>query len=209
MSELTNKNILTLFPSQLYKSTVSDLSMCSDIAKKLIHLRDTTEGTLDSYGGFTTTDQLQHEPEFLELARLIWEEAGEILDVQSVVRDSHYITSMWGNVNPPNHMHMMHVHPNSYLSGLIYINAPEDCGFTVFGDPRPGARMFEPNYNKVSVATSGAFLFPPKTGTMLFWNSWLPHGVERGNNTTDDRIVVAFNIMIKGKITTRTAPLVL
>jgi len=44
---------------------------------------------------------------------------------------------------------------------------------------------------------------------MLFWNSWLPHGVERGNNTTDDRIVVAFNIMIKGKITTRTAPLVL
>ena len=41
---------------------------------------------------------------------------------------------------------------------------------------------------------------------MLIWPSFLPHAVERGSaKTNEDRIVVAFNVMIRGKIENPTA----
>jgi uncharacterized protein (TIGR02466 family) len=206
MAELLKKSVLNLFPSQLFRGTISDLSLCKDIADKLIKLKESGNGIFE-HDCFMTTDMLQEDPNFFNLAELILKESAYILDYQGVVRDSHYITSMWGNVNPSNHMHMMHIHPNSLLSGVIYISVPDKCSPTVFGDPRPGANVFEPNYSKMP--NTGVFKVPPETGTMLLWNSWLPHGVDKGHNVDGLRIVVAFNIMIKGKISTKTAPLVL
>lgn len=56
--------------------------------------------------------------------------------------------------------------------------------------------------------TAACSLTSPEQGTMLFWPSWLTHGVERGfNKNNEDRIVVAFNIMIRAKIETMTAKL--
>jgi hypothetical protein len=52
----------------------------------------------------------------------------------------------------------------------------------------------------------GRFITTPERGTMLIWPSFLPHAVERGSaKTNEDRIVVAFNVMIRGKIENPTA----
>jgi hypothetical protein len=56
---------------------------------------------------------------------------------------------------------------------------------------------------------AGLFRFPPKRGTLLMWPSWMYHGVDKGftEDETADRISIAFNVMILGKIDTPTARL--
>jgi hypothetical protein len=63
------------------------------------------------------------------------------------------------------------------------------------------ARMIEPAYTEKNELNSDVFVFPATKGRMLMWPSYLPHAVEVGTaDEDDDRIVVAFNLMIRGRI---------
>jgi uncharacterized protein (TIGR02466 family) len=115
---------------------------------------------------------------------------------------------MWANITHPNHRHHMHIHPNCLLSGILYLKTPKDCGPTMFQDPRPGARMIEPSFTEMNAFNSENFVVTPEKGCMMIWPAYLPHAVENGRAKEDeDRIVVAFNIMIRGRIDKRTARL--
>jgi hypothetical protein len=49
---------------------------------------------------------------------------------------------------------------------------------------------------------------PDEKGRMLIWPSHVPHAVEQGTaDESEERIVVAFNIMIRGRIQLFTASL--
>ncbi|MEI9806331.1 MAG: TIGR02466 family protein [Pseudolabrys sp.] len=103
----------------------------------------------------------------------------------------------------------MHVHPNCLFSGILYVKTPKNCGPTMFTSPRQLARMFEPAYSEKNELNSDVFVVPPEKGRMLLWPSYLPHAVEQGftEDETDERIVVAFNIMIRGRIDEATMSL--
>lgn len=78
----------------------------------------------------------------------------------------------------------------------------------MWADPRPGARMIEPSVTEMTPFNSGQFLIAPEKGVMVIWPSYLPHAVERGRSRShDDRIIVAFNVMIRGTIDITTAHL--
>jgi uncharacterized protein (TIGR02466 family) len=209
MSEMLDREIITLFPTLLFKAKVSDNEFINNLERKARNLKTFSKGHFE-HKNFVSYDNLQESEEFKPLTDLVMEESKTILDFYSVVRDSHYVSNMWCNVTNPNHRHPVHVHPNCYMSGIIYLTAPDKCGATAFSDPRPGARMFEPNYSKMNETNAGLFRHQPEKGVILFWPSWLPHGVDIGfNENKQDRIVVAFNIMIKGQIKTPTASLIL
>jgi len=204
------REIITLFPSLLFKGQLSDMSIIDDAEQKIRNLKITNQGSLNEPNHFISSDMLQDNADFKDISKLIIDETEGILDFYHVVRDSHYISNMWSNITSTNHKHMLHIHPNCFLSGLIYLKTPDKCGPTVFSDPRPGARMFEPTYSKMTEVNSGVVIETPKKGKMLIWNSWLPHGVERGyNEHNEDRIIISFNIMLKATITTPTSRLVL
>jgi hypothetical protein len=68
--------------------------------------------------------------------------------------------------------------------------------------------LIEPAYTEINTFNSAALTVPAEKGLMLIWPSYLAHGVEYGTSKDDeDRIVVAFNIMIRGTIDRRTARL--
>ena len=61
--------------------------------------------------------------------------------------------------------------------------------------------MIEPDYTAKNEINSDVFIFPAEKGRMLMWPSYLPHAVEHGTaNEDEDRIVVAFNIMIRAAV---------
>jgi uncharacterized protein (TIGR02466 family) len=209
MNSLDNREIITLFPTLMFKGKVSDANFISDLERKARTLKTLGKGHFE-HKNFVSGDDLHKNEDFKPLVDLVMQESKTILDFHHVVRDSHYITNMWCNITNPNHRHPVHIHPNCFMSGIIYLTAPAKCGMTSFTDPRPGARVFEPNYNQMNASNCGLFRHEPEKGVMLFWPSWLPHGVDIGfNDTKEDRIVIAFNIMIKGEIKTPTASLVL
>ena len=208
--DIVNRQLLTLFPTCLFVGTVSDLTLCDRLEKALYAMRTAKEGIFDSNGGYTTPDNLQARAEMKEFGHVVMQETNQILDFMRVKRDSHYITNMWANIVNPNHRHLEHIHPNCLLSGIMYVRAPKGAGPTSFSDPRPGARMIDPTYVEMTPQNMGVFNMVPEKGVMLIWPSFLPHAVEQGTASPDEeRIVIAFNVMIRGTITNRTARLVL
>jgi uncharacterized protein (TIGR02466 family) len=205
--ELLGREMVTLFPTALFTGKIADLTACDRAETKLRELQKLGHGTGEERA-FITRDNIHELPEMQELAELFLQESAQVLDFYRIKRDSHYITNMWGNITHPNHRHHLHIHPNCLLSGILYVRAPANCGPTVFGDPRPGATMIQPSYTANNPHNTTAFVVGPEKGRLLIWPSYLPHAVEHGNaNVEEDRIVLAFNIMMRGTIDRPTARL--
>jgi hypothetical protein len=68
--------------------------------------------------------------------------------------------------------------------------------------------MIEPTYTENNILNSAESSVPPQKGLMMMWPSYLSHAVQYGTaKEGEDRIVVSFNIMIRGLIDRRTAVL--
>jgi uncharacterized protein (TIGR02466 family) len=110
-----------------------------------------------------------------------------------------FITDMWSNILKPGETHAPHTHSNNIISGVFYLKANDTAGLR-FYDPRPQSTVFdlnrEFNWNNCSL-----WEYASKTNRMILFPSWLSHMVPP-NITKDNRISVAFNLMVKGKVGT-------
>lgn len=211
-AELTAKQMFMLFPTPLFTGMLSDNTICDRVEKKLREIQKSGLGVAAPKGAvmraYMTPDDLQTLPEMQEVVDVIMRESEQILDAYAIKRDSHYITNMWANIAHPNRRHSVHIHPNCLFSGILYIKTPKNCGPTVFASPRQLAKNLEPTYLNKNELNGDVFVFPAEKGRMLFWPSHVPHAVEEGGaDPTQDRIVLAFNIMIRGRVEISTARL--
>jgi uncharacterized protein (TIGR02466 family) len=211
--QLTAKQLFTIFPTPMFTGMLPDVTMCDRIEKKLREIQKSGKG-FPSPGGkilaYMTPDDIQTLPEMKGLVDVVMAETSSILDFYAINRDSHYITNMWANIANPNRRHNFHIHPNCLLSGLVYIKVPKHCGATIFASPRIHSKGIEPSYYKKNEFNADIFSIPPEKGRMLIWPSHVPHAVEQGTaDEAEERIVVAFNVMIRGLMDQPTARLVL
>ena len=107
------------------------------------------------------------------------------------------ITQSWLNYTETNQYHHKHQHPNSLISGVLYINCNEKFDKITF---------FKSEYNTIRVTpkswnwfNSSSWWVSVKTGDIILFPSSLTHMVEtkEGDNT---RISLAFNVFVKGRI---------
>jgi uncharacterized protein (TIGR02466 family) len=207
---LVAKEYFLLFPTGLFAGKLPDVGICDRVEKKLKEMQKAGQGaTAKTYlRSFMTMDDLHTLPEMKELVDVILEEARLILDIYKIKRESHYITGMWANITSPNRRHNTHAHPNCMLSGVVYIRTPKDCGKTLFFSPRHLANALVPDLIEKNEFNADTFIYPVEKGRMVIWPSYLPHAVDNGNAKDDeDRIVVAFNVMIRGRVTSPTVGL--
>jgi uncharacterized protein (TIGR02466 family) len=205
--ELLGKHLVQLFPTCLFSGKLSDLGACDRAEKKLRELKKSRVGSFDRTA-YVTPDDIWKLAELKEIVDLVMRESSAALDFFRIKRSSHYISNMWANITHPNHRHHLHIHPNCLLSGILYVTTPPNCGPTVFEDPRPGARILEPQYIEMTPFNSNRFTVAAEKGRLLMWPSYLLHAVEAGQSASEeDRIVIAFNIMIRTTIETITARL--
>jgi uncharacterized protein (TIGR02466 family) len=106
-----------------------------------------------------------------------------------------YITQSWLNFTYKNQFHHEHNHPNSFLSGVFYLNAVEDDKIFFH---KHNDHMFEFEPQEFNLFNSHKWWIPVKTNDVIFFPSRLNHEV--GVNETDEcRISLAFNTFIKGE----------
>lgn len=107
------------------------------------------------------------------------------------------ITQCWLNINRPGERHHRHHHPNSFVSGVYYLDAEPGAGSIAFH--RPGFVELEPEKLKATAFTFDLWNEAPTTGMLLLFPSRLEHSVGR-NLSQRNRLSISFNTMFRGKI---------
>jgi len=108
-----------------------------------------------------------------------------------------YITQSWLNYTKKGEKHHSHKHPNSMVSGVLYINANKDLDSIKFENKKHKQIELETlNFNLFNAIT---WSFEVETFDIILFPSHLSHRVDtkEGEN---ERISLAFNVFIKGTI---------
>lgn len=121
-----------------------------------------------------------------------------VFDTLHYKYEKFVITDMWSNVLKPGEMHRPHTHSNNILSGVFYVQAEKASGLT-FYDPRSQAVVLNPTKTINNLDNASIINYDSITNRMILFPSWLQHYVPT-NITKENRISIAFNIMLKGKV---------
>ena len=140
---------------------------------------------------WASSDLLHETPEFTDLAELILKHSEVYAHSQGLLWESLTINSMWVNAGYQHQNHSQHIHPNSWISGVVYLQVPEGSSSLIFTDPRPAAVV-----QRSSLHDQGIQGFQPRTGDIFLWPSWLYHGTHSHTveELAEPRISLAFNI---------------
>ena len=103
------------------------------------------------------------------------------------------LEDIWINILAEGGNHSAHLHPNSVISGTIYISMPPKTSAIKFEDPRLPMMMAAP----LRLINAKEYLKPfiyinPLVGEILLWESWLRHEVPT-NMSSEERISISFN----------------
>tara|TARA_R100000963_G_C4595475_1_gene71088 strand:+ start:54 stop:677 length:624 start_codon:yes stop_codon:yes gene_type:complete len=102
----------------------------------------------------------------------------------------------WANVNPPGASNNTHVHCNSVIAAIYYVetHGPEQ-GSLFFEDPRSSALQNLPAIREVNYLNTRSIERAPQDHDLLLFPPWLPHRVAL-NKSKKKRISVSVNFSV-------------
>jgi uncharacterized protein (TIGR02466 family) len=113
-----------------------------------------------------------------------------------------YLLNSWITEHKPNDFAHSHIHANSLLSGVVYLNVPKNSGKIVFTKDYCYNNIFFPNifieFEENNHINCVDFWFEPKEGDILIFPSRLLHSVEK-NLSNQNRYCLSFNFFVKGE----------
>lgn len=125
--------------------------------------------------------------------------ACEVMNSQGFDITNHtpFFSSMWVQQFPKSGggFHNTHIHENDHISGFYYLRCSDKTSVPIFHDPRPGAlqsNLPEKNMNDITFASRN-FHYKPVPGTLILFNSYVPHEY-RLDGGFDDFRFIHFNI---------------
>ncbi|MBR9834774.1 MAG: hypothetical protein GYB42_06205 [Alphaproteobacteria bacterium] len=153
----------------------------------------------EGYPGYTSYASLddlpQRAPAFADLVDMLDREAEKFAAALhwDIGAARLKLDSLWINILGEGGHHSGHIHPNSVLSGTIYVAMPDGAGGLKLEDPRLVMMMAAPQLTKDAPETVKRFFYlQPRPGDIVIWESWLRHEVMTSQNE-EARITVSFN----------------
>lgn len=101
------------------------------------------------------------------------------------------ISNSWFNIQNEGSVLMPHVHPESMVSGALYVNADDSSSKLYFENPNKFINYFKSSNN--TEFSYEYYFFKPEIGTLILFPSWLTHGNIHEVNQTKFRSVISFN----------------
>lgn len=187
-------NINGLFPIPIGMTNIG-----RDLTKKeLKFIKD--QSTYENQGNTTSNDNYIFENKELADVFLFCQSQLELF-AQQVYAPKHnvevYITQSWANYTKPGQYHHRHRHPNSWISGVFYVNADKENDKIFF---------YKDGYNQIDLPPSDwnqwnskSWWFEAETGGLILFPSSLEHMVQCVT-AENERISIAFNTFLKGAV---------
>jgi uncharacterized protein (TIGR02466 family) len=169
-----------------------DLDKILQLSRDTKNLNKNTKGNFFHSQTYIFDEVLKGSQLVKDVSKSIDEYTVDVLGEEPNIR----YTQSWLNVNPPGSGHHKHLHYNSILSGVLYIQTNDDCGdFVVHQEEEK--RMFKTaitQYNRYNQSTCN---FKPKNNELYIFPSTLHHSV-RVNRSLESRISLSFNTFYAG-----------
>ena len=184
--------MLKLFPSIVEKVTVSLTEKEYTILKSFNQMNK-------SYGNYISQDKyvLNHS-DLVGLKERLTNVVQKYHD--KVYKPKHpveiYITQSWINLTRPGEYHHEHKHPNSYLSGVFYIDVSDGDGICFVDDRYFVIRIDSEEYD---VNNGSEWTIPVSNNDVVVFRSDLAHKVDT-TSTGNNRVTLAFNTFFRGYV---------
>lgn len=184
---------MDLFPTPLYINNI-DAPLINQQKNYLLNLpKIKNEGNLRSESGY-----IFESPLFAELKKTINEHLKEYVNiVYPNTNIDVYITQSWVNYTEPNQYHHKHSHPNSFISGVFYVNAIKNEDMIKFYKDLPPTYLI--NHNQPNNYNSGDVAILVESGDLVLFPSNFTHSVPP-TTSKETRISISFNTFIKGNL---------
>lgn len=190
---MNNTRIMDLFPTPLYINNIN-APLINQQKNYLLNLpKILNTGNLRSESGY-----IFEYPLFAELKKTIDDHIKEYVNI--VYPNSNldvYITQSWANYTEPNQYHHKHSHPNSFISGVFYVNAIKNEDMITFYKDLPP--IYQINYNQPNNYNSSDVAILVETGDLVLFPSNFTHNVPP-TTSKETRISVSFNTFIRGNL---------
>ncbi len=190
---MNNTRIMDLFPTPLYINNI-DAPLINQQKDYLLNLpKIKNMGNLRSESGY-----IFEYPLFAELKKTINEHIKEYVNI--IYPGSNldvYITQSWANYTEPNEYHHKHSHPNSFISGVFYVNAIKNEDMIKFYKDLPPA--FQINHKQSNNYNSQDVAILVETGDLVLFPSNFTHNVPP-TTSKEIRISISFNTFIRGNL---------
>ena len=188
--------VRSLFVTHLYEVEIGDDDLLAELAHSIRSFAaDDKAGRAWSkqhrYAGYTSyssfNDLPRRDPSFAELSKQLGRHALRFADECGFALERKpRLDSLWVNLLRSGGHHGAHIHPNSIISGTLYVEVPAGSGAIRFEDPRLPLMMAAPTRPETFVTVE------PRPGLLLLWESWLRHEVLPGQGR-GERLSISFN----------------
>lgn len=108
--------------------------------------------------------------------------------------DNLILTNSWSNIQRKGSILNYHCHPNSMLSGALFLKVDGFSSRIYFKNPNP--IIYNLDFRERNYDNFETFSIIPQPGLLLMWPSWLMHGSNSEINNSDERVVISFNTSI-------------
>ena len=109
-----------------------------------------------------------------------------------------YITISWINYTEVGQFHHEHIHANSIVSGVYYIDT-DDSDKIFFNNPQPLWSTLRVEPREYNIWNCGSSWLPTPKNSLILFPSKLEHYVRESTNP-NTRISLSFNTFLKGKL---------
>ena len=217
---MSDLNTISLFDTFVYQAYLPEyledkdfMAACNehtnkaiDEAKESINKRHKKLNTeIKDHGmSYHSGPELYKDERFGDFELLIRSTGKNILEDQGFDLSNHTIdyTEMWiqkfafeGGGHQDTHIHW-----DNHISGFYFVEASDRTSRPVFHDPRPGRMMLNlpiKDHSKLCPAMERQAV-PVEPGTLLLFNSWLPHQFSVDNGVDPFRFI-HFNLQVRKK----------
>lgn len=196
---MDESKILTLFPSVLLHTRVADHTA---IAKRLLPEIDKIRVEIPNgpaarwacpvFSTLTTDPALHRRDAFREIADIFHEEILAFAQRKSVDVDSQelYIDRCWLNVLSRGHSMDVHNHPNSFFTGIYFLQAPTDGASLSLHNPTQEIGLSVPVKKETPLNQEG-YTYQPVAGDLVIFESYIAHSF-RVHKSDQEHINLSF-----------------